>query len=54
MNFREAKINDISQIQVVRHAVKENVLSDPALVTDDDCMEFISVRGKGWVLLSLI
>jgi GNAT superfamily N-acetyltransferase len=24
-------------------------LSDPALVTDSDCEEFITVRGKGWV-----
>src|SRR4030095_1514911 len=49
MIFREAEINDIPQIQVVRHAVKENVLSNPALVTDDDCREFLLVRGKGWV-----
>jgi GNAT superfamily N-acetyltransferase len=47
--FREAEIKDIPQIQVVRHLVKENVLSNPALVTDEDCKEFISVRGKGWV-----
>jgi len=25
------------------------MLSDPALVTDEDCKEFITVRGKGWV-----
>jgi GNAT superfamily N-acetyltransferase len=49
MTFREAKIEDIEQIQVVRHAVKENVLSNPALVTDADCVEFLTVRGKGWV-----
>jgi len=49
MIFREAKINDIKQIQIVRNAVKENTLSDPNLVTDEDCKEFIIVRGKGWV-----
>ena len=49
MNFREAKKEDIPQIQVVRHTVKENVLSNPALVTDKDCEEYITVRGKGWV-----
>ena len=49
MIFREAQISDISQIQVVRNAVKENVLSDPSLVTDKDCEEFLTVRGKGWV-----
>lgn len=49
MIFREAQIKDIQQMQIVRHSVKENVLSDPALVTDKDCEQFISVRGKGWV-----
>ncbi len=49
MVYREAGIADIPQIQFVRHAVKENVLSNPALVTDDDCKEFITKRGKGWV-----
>jgi len=49
MIFREATIQDIPGIQRVRHAVKENRLSDPSLVTDDDCKEFITVRGKGWV-----
>ncbi|MEP7080700.1 MAG: GNAT family N-acetyltransferase [Ginsengibacter sp.] len=49
MNIREAKIDDIKQIQVVRNSVTENTLSDPNLVTDEDCKEFITVRGKGWV-----
>ena len=49
MNFREAQVTDIPQMQMVRHSVKENVLSDPALVTDKDCEEYITVRGKGWV-----
>ena len=49
MIFREAKIDDIKQIQIVRNSVKENTLSDPNLVTDEDCIEFITVRGKGWV-----
>jgi len=49
MVFREATINDIPQIQIVRNAVKENTLSNPNLVTDDDCKEFITIRGKGWV-----
>ena len=49
MIFREAKIDDIKQIQIVRNAVKENTLSNPNLVTDEDCKEFITVRGKGWV-----
>ena len=49
MIFREAHSNDISQIQIVRNAVTENTLSNPNLVTDDDCREFLFVRGKGWV-----
>ena len=49
MIFREATTCDIKQIQIVRNSVKENTLSDPNLVTDEDCEEFISVRGKGWV-----
>jgi GNAT superfamily N-acetyltransferase len=49
MIFREAAIEDIPQIQIVRNSVKENQLSNPALVTDEDCKEYITVRGKGWV-----
>lgn len=49
MVIREAEIDDIKQIQVVRNSVKENTLSDPNLVTDEDCEEFMTVRGKGWV-----
>ncbi len=49
MGLREAVISDIPQIQVVRNAVKENTLSDPNLVTDADCVTFLTVRGKGWV-----
>ncbi|MCL9806308.1 GNAT family N-acetyltransferase [Flavobacterium amniphilum] len=49
MIFREAKLEDIDQIQVVRNSVKENTLSDPGLVTNKDCEEFMFERGKGWV-----
>src|SRR5690349_11682900 len=49
MNFREATINDIPQMQIVRHLVKENVLSNPALVTDEDCKDYLTRKGKGWV-----
>ena len=49
MIFREANIHDIKQIQVVRNSVKENILSNPDLVTDQDCEEFLIQRGKGWV-----
>jgi GNAT superfamily N-acetyltransferase len=49
ITIREAKIEDITEIQIVRNSVKENILSDPNLVTDKDCEEFLTVRGKGWV-----
>ncbi len=51
MTFREAVTDDIEQIQTVRNSVKENVLSDPELVSDKDCKDFLTVRGKGWVCL---
>lgn len=49
MIFREANSEDIPQIQIVRNIVTENVLSNPNLVTDEDCREFLFERGKGWV-----
>src|SRR4051812_42232366 len=49
MIFREALLADIPQIQRVRNSVKENTLSDPALVSDADCAEYMTIRGKGWV-----
>ena len=49
MNFREAVIEDISQMQTVRNSVKENVLSDPGLVSYADYHKYIIHRGKGWV-----
>lgn len=47
--LRPATPSDIPQIQIVRSSVKENTLSDPNLVTDEDCLEYITQRGKGWV-----
>jgi GNAT superfamily N-acetyltransferase len=49
MIFRKALVTDIPQMQIVRHAVKKNVLSDPALVTNADCEIYLTQRGKGWV-----
>jgi GNAT superfamily N-acetyltransferase len=33
----------------VRNSVKENMLSNPALVPDKDVEDYIHNRGKGWV-----
>jgi GNAT superfamily N-acetyltransferase len=49
MTIREATIEDITQIQIVRNSVNENMLSDPGLITDEACKIFITQRGKGWV-----
>jgi GNAT superfamily N-acetyltransferase len=49
MIFREATVADIPQVQIVRNAVKENMLSNPALVPDSDVEDYITRRGKGWV-----
>lgn len=47
--FRTAELFDIKQIQVVRNLVKENRLSNPNRVTDEDVALHISDKGKGWV-----
>jgi len=49
MTFREAQLTDIPQMSAIRMAVKENVLSNPALVTQKDYEEYLTLRGKGWV-----
>ncbi|PVY38864.1 GNAT family N-acetyltransferase [Pontibacter virosus] len=49
MLFREATTLDIPQLQIIRHSVKENILSDPTKVTDELCARYLTKRGKGWV-----
>jgi GNAT superfamily N-acetyltransferase len=49
MNFRVARIQDIENYMLVRMAVKENILSNPALVTKQDNIDYITKHGKGWV-----
>jgi GNAT superfamily N-acetyltransferase len=49
MIFREAILSDIPGIQRVRNCVKENMLSDPALVPDRDVETYLFKRGKGWI-----
>ena len=51
MIFREAVTGDIPQMQVVRNIVKEDRLSNPALITNADYEEYLLNRGKGWVCL---
>ena len=49
LNCREATPNDIAQIQLVRNSVKENVLTNPDLVTDHHYLDFLTNSGKGWI-----
>jgi GNAT superfamily N-acetyltransferase len=49
VTFRKAQKADISQMMEVRMSVKENILSNPALVPFEDYIEYLFVRGKGWV-----
>lgn len=51
MIFIEATTTDIPQMQLIRNAVKENVLSNPSLVKDNDYIDFLINRGKGWVCI---
>ncbi|HOZ85174.1 MAG TPA: hypothetical protein PK191_06770 [Niabella sp.] len=53
MIFRQALISDIQEIQIVRNSVKENTLSNPALIPDEDCRIFLTERGRGWVRILL-
>lgn len=52
MVYREAITSDIDQMHILRISVKENVLSDPALIRHEDYFEYLNNRGKGWVCSS--
>lgn len=49
MIIREAVLDDLGQIFDIRFSVKENVLSNRDLVTEADCIDYLTLRGKGWV-----
>ena len=49
MIFRQAELSDIPQLMRVRFSVKENILSNPGLVTEKDCEKYLVKRGRGWV-----
>ena len=48
--LREAKVDDIEGMHVVRLAVRENRLSRPDVVTAAHYREMLDLRGKGWVV----
>lgn len=49
MIIRQAHTRDIEALHTVRMAVKENVLSNPALVTQQDYEAFLTTAGRGWL-----
>ncbi|WBA42001.1 GNAT family N-acetyltransferase [Hymenobacter canadensis] len=49
MVFRPAHLSDIPGMSVVRLAVTENALRDPALITPADYADYLVQRGRGWV-----
>lgn len=49
MNFRTAAKADIPQLQQIRNAVRENVLSNPDLVSYQDYEDYLDQKGKGWL-----
>lgn len=49
MSLREAYPTDWEAMHMVRMAVKENVLSNPLLVTKAHYLDYLSIRGKGWL-----
>ena len=47
--IRKAKVSDVPAINHLRLQVRENVLSDPGLVTEQMTREAITRLGRGWV-----
>lgn len=47
--IREATLKDITEMQLIRNTVRENVLSNPALVTRQDYEDYLSEKGRSWV-----
>lgn len=49
MYYRTAVPEDIPRLTEVRLAVRENVLRNPALVTETHYLDYLTRRGRGWV-----
>jgi GNAT superfamily N-acetyltransferase len=49
MVFREAQLDDIPELHVIRLSVKENALSNPMRVRERDYIPFLTTKGKGWL-----
>lgn len=49
MKIRAAVPSDILHLHAIRISVRENVLSNPDLITPNDYEDFLFSRGRGWV-----
>ena len=49
VRYRVAVVTDIPQLVEVRFAVRENVLRNRALVTEEMYVDYLTRRGRGWV-----
>ncbi|RYY40002.1 MAG: GNAT family N-acetyltransferase [Chitinophagaceae bacterium] len=49
--YRVATHADIDAMQVVRRAVKENALSHPDRISNEDYLPYLQEQGSGWVAL---
>jgi hypothetical protein len=49
MSIREAKVEDVNQLYLLRTSVSEKAFSTPSRITLDNYVEFLARRGKGWV-----
>ena len=47
--IREFRTNDIAPTTTLRLSVRENILSDPSLVTDEMVNVAVTKAGRGWV-----
>lgn len=46
---RRATITDIPEMHRIRMSVKENILSNPLLVTESGYTDFLDKNGRGWL-----
>lgn len=49
MQYKEADLKHIPQMHTVRMAVRQNVLSHPHRITQNDYETYLTTKGKGWV-----
>lgn len=47
--FRRATVGDIPAMSRIRLAVRENVLSNPARITEAMYRDYLDLKGRGWV-----